>query len=158
MRHEALLSLLDRPAILLSMVPVPQTNLWVADCAAEQTESRAEPVRLFAFQEPVDGGYRFVATCYSSMWQRYSTLDAPLRHFFEVGRRTQFIAHRLLCHSSLPRSLSPLIYTTAQLTAISVSNTGQNDHRNHAQRTLSPINSRVSCLVILYPESELYCR
>ena len=103
-RHEALLSLLDRPAILSSMVPAPQTNLWAADCAAEQTESRAEPVRLFAFQEPVDGGYRFVATCYSSMWQRYSTLDAPLRHFFEVGHRTQFITHRLLCHSSLPQS------------------------------------------------------
>lgn len=62
------------------------------------------------------------------------------------------IVHRTLC-SSLPRLLSPLIYTTGQsnatcpsTTAICPSTTGQNGHPSHAQRTLFPIDSWVSCL------------
>eukprot|EP00658_Telonema_sp_P-2_P042648 TRINITY_DN3063_c0_g1_i1.p1 TRINITY_DN3063_c0_g1~~TRINITY_DN3063_c0_g1_i1.p1 ORF type:complete len:471 (+),score=105.01 TRINITY_DN3063_c0_g1_i1:138-1550(+) len=39
---------------------------------------------LFAFQEPVEGSYRFVATCYPALWERYSSLEAPVRHFYEV--------------------------------------------------------------------------
>ena len=39
---------------------------------------------LFAYQQPEDGQYRFVATNLEIFWNRYNGLHESLRHFYEV--------------------------------------------------------------------------
>ena len=43
-------------------------------------------------QEPVEGGYRFVATRYHSLWRRFAALDPLVRHFYEVGGEVPSVA------------------------------------------------------------------